>query len=69
VYFVALLARFVTVTLLCVLVIKDILRPQTDVVRAGGEDDPAGGVLAGAPDHLVLRLRPRLAFRRAADLT
>jgi hypothetical protein len=39
------------------------------VVRAGGEDDPAGGVLAGAPDHLVLRLRPRLAFRRAADLT
>ena len=69
VYFVALLARFVTVTLLCVLVIKDILRPQTDVVRAGGEDDPAGGVLAGAPDHFVLRLRPRPAFRRAADLT
>jgi len=69
VYFVALLARFVTVTLLCVLVIKDILRPQADVVRAGGEDDPAGGVLAAAPDHFVLRLRPRPAFRRAADLT
>ena len=69
VYFVALLARFVTVALLCVLVIKDVLRPQTDVVRAGGEDDPAGGVLAGAPDHFVLRLRPRPAFRRAADLT
>jgi len=26
---------------------------------------PAGGVLAGAPDRFVLRLRPRPAFRRA----
>jgi uncharacterized membrane protein len=68
-YFVALLARFITVTLLCALVIRDILRPETDVVRAGGEDDPAGGVLTDAPDRFVLRLRPRLAFRRAPDLT
>jgi uncharacterized membrane protein len=68
-YFVALLARFITVTLLCALVIRDIVRPEADVVRAGGEDDPAGGVLAGAPDRFVLRLRPRLAFRRAPDLT
>jgi len=68
-YFAALLARFATVALLCVLVTRDILRPEADVVRAGGEDDPAGGVLAGAPDRFVLRLRPRLAFRRAADLT
>jgi uncharacterized membrane protein len=55
-YFTALLARFGTVALLCVLVVRDILRPGSDVVRAGGEDDPAGGVLAGAPDRLVLRL-------------
>jgi uncharacterized membrane protein len=68
-YFAALLARFTTVALLCVLVTRDILRPQADVVRAGGEDDPAGGVLAGAPDRFVLRLRPRPAFRRVADLT
>jgi uncharacterized membrane protein len=68
-YFVALLARFITVTLLCALVIRDVLRPEADVVRAGGEDDPAGGVLADAPDRFVLRLRPRLAFRRAPDLT
>jgi uncharacterized membrane protein len=65
-YFVALLARFLTVTLLCVLVVVDILRPARDVVRAGGEDDPAGGELAGAPDRVVLRLRPRPAFRRVA---
>lgn len=55
-YFTALLARFAAVLLLCALVVKDILRPGTDVVRAAGEDDPAGGVLAGAPDRRVLRL-------------
>jgi uncharacterized membrane protein len=58
-YFTALLARFLTVGLLCVLVVKDILRPGTDVVRASGEDDPAGGVLAGAEDRRVLRLARR----------
>jgi uncharacterized membrane protein len=34
----------------CVLVIRDILRPSRDIVRATGEDDPAGGVLDRAPD-------------------
>jgi uncharacterized membrane protein len=58
-YFTALLARSATVLLLCGLVVKDILRPDTDVVRADGDDDPAGGVLAGAPDRLVLRLGRR----------
>jgi uncharacterized membrane protein len=56
VYFTALLARFGTVVLLCALVVRDILQPEADVVRAGGEDDPAGGVLAGAPDRFVLRI-------------
>ncbi len=65
-YFAALLARFLTVTLLCVLVVADILLPARDVVRAGGEDDPAGGVLAGAPDRFVLGRRARPAFRRLA---
>ncbi len=68
-YFAALLARFGTVALLCALVIADILRPEADVVRAGGEDDPAGGVLDGAPDRFVLRLRPRPAFRKPASDT
>jgi uncharacterized membrane protein len=53
-YFTALLARFITVLLLCALVVRDILRPEADLVRAHGEDDPAGGVLAGAPDRFVL---------------
>jgi hypothetical protein len=54
-YFAAVLARFATVALLAALVVKDILRPGTDVVRADGEDDPAGGVLAGAPDSVTFR--------------
>ena len=56
-YFASLLARFLTVALLCGYVVRDVLRPGLDIVRAGGEDDPAGGVLAGAPDRFVLRLR------------
>jgi len=63
-YFAALLARLGTVALLCVLVVRDMLRPEADVVRAGGVDDPAGGVLDGTADRFVLRLRPRPAFRR-----
>jgi len=58
-YFAALLARFLTVALLCGLVIRDILHPVGDVVRTGEVDDPAGGVLAGAPDRFVLPLGGR----------
>jgi uncharacterized membrane protein len=55
VYYVGLLARFLTVFLLCALVVVDILVPRLDIVRAGGVDDPAGGVLDGAEDRFVLR--------------
>src|SRR5262249_7858328 len=65
-YFTALLARFLTVLLLCALVVRDILRPDADLVRAAGDDDPAGGVLTGAPDRVVLRLRPRQVVTGAA---
>jgi uncharacterized membrane protein len=56
-YYGALMARFAAVLLLACLIVRDILRPDTDVVRADGQDDPAGGVLAGAGDRFVLRLR------------
>jgi hypothetical protein len=36
------------------------------VVRADGLDDPAGGVLSGAPDRFVLRLGPRRSAQPAA---
>jgi uncharacterized membrane protein len=60
-YFAAVLARFAAVLLLCALVVRDILRPDADLVRADGTDDPAGGVLSGAADMLRLRLRLRRA--------
>lgn len=42
--------RDIAVLGLCALVIRQIYRPAEDLVRAGGEDDPGGGVLDGAED-------------------
>ncbi|MFJ8599105.1 glycosyltransferase family 87 protein [Streptomyces shenzhenensis] len=39
---------------LCVMVVRDILMPERDVVRRAGDDDPSGGVLDGAQDVFVL---------------
>jgi uncharacterized membrane protein len=55
VYFAALLARFASVVILAALVVRDILRPEADLVRAAGDDDPAGGCLDNAPDVVTLR--------------
>ncbi|MFJ4920516.1 glycosyltransferase family 87 protein [Streptomyces sp. NPDC088725] len=38
---------------LCALVVRDILMPERDSVRADGSDDPSGGVLDGAQDVFV----------------
>ena len=57
-YFAALLARLLTVALLAAYVVRDILWPERDVVRAAGQDDPAGGVLDHAEDRFKLRLPP-----------
>jgi uncharacterized membrane protein len=66
-YYVALLARFLTVAMLAALVVWDVLRPSGDVVRGDGIDDPAGGVLDHAPDVVSLgTLRKRAAARRKA---
>ncbi len=54
-YFTSVLARFFAVLLLCGLVVRECLHPERDVVRSAGLDDPAGGVLAGAPDQVALR--------------
>jgi len=57
-YFATLLARFLTVALMCGYVINDIYHPERDVVRVDGhDDDPAGGVLNRAEDRFVLRFR------------
>jgi uncharacterized membrane protein len=49
-FLLAVLARDAAVLGYCALVVRDILQPERDVVRSSGVDDPAGGVLDGAPD-------------------
>jgi uncharacterized membrane protein len=52
--------RLITVVVLCGLVIREIWRPELDVVRRSYSDDPDGGILDGAPDApWVDRLRAR----------
>jgi uncharacterized membrane protein len=50
IYWLAVIIRLLTQSWVVVLVVRDILRPQHDPVRAGGADDPTGGVLDRAPD-------------------
>ncbi|MEU4788704.1 glycosyltransferase 87 family protein [Micromonospora tulbaghiae] len=58
--------RLITVAVLCGFVIRDILRPELDVVRHTYADDPDGGVLDGAPDApWHQRWRARAAERPA----
>ncbi|MER7459079.1 glycosyltransferase 87 family protein [Micromonospora sp. NPDC126480] len=56
--------RLTTVVVLCVLVVREILRPEQDAVRATYADDPDAGVIDGAPDAPWLQRR-----RAAADPT
>jgi uncharacterized membrane protein len=49
-YLVIIVVRDFILLGLMALVVREALRPRLDVVRRGGVDDPAGGVLDGAPD-------------------
>ena len=57
-YFAALLLRDALLIGFSALVVRDILRPEHDVVRRDGVDDPTGGPLDGAPDVFALRREP-----------
>jgi len=48
VFTLALIGRILAEVTLAALVVRDILRPWADPVRAGGQDDPTGGVLEEA---------------------
>ena len=50
-FFAAVWLRDLALVALMVLVVREVLRPEEDVVRADGSDDPAGGVLDGAEDR------------------
>jgi uncharacterized membrane protein len=56
-YHIAIALHLLGTLYLCAMVVRDILRPEHDPVRADGTDDPSGGVLDGAPDRFVLPLR------------
>ena len=45
--------RQAALVILSALVIREIYRPELDVVRGAGVDDPAGGVFDGLPDRRV----------------
>ncbi len=49
--------RWITLAILVGFVVRDILRPERDVVRATYGDDPDGGDFDGAPDAGLDRLR------------
>jgi uncharacterized membrane protein len=51
VFFTTVWLRDLALVWLMALVIREVWRPEYDVVRTGGVDDPAGGVLDGAEDR------------------
>ncbi|MBM9505968.1 glycosyltransferase family 87 protein [Actinacidiphila acididurans] len=53
-YHLAIGVHLVGILYLAAMVVRDILRPEHDVLRQDGSDDPAGGVLDGAEDVFVL---------------
>jgi uncharacterized membrane protein len=53
-FFAAVLLRDALLLGYLALVVRDVLRPEHDVVRRDDVDDPAGGVLDGAPDRWQL---------------
>ncbi len=78
-FFLAVGIRDALVIALILYVLRDIWAPRWDIVRRSGMDDPAGGVLDGAPDvrtlgrglrfqrHMVSDKAGALPNRRSAD--
>jgi uncharacterized membrane protein len=54
------IARWVSVAVLCGLVVREALRPELDVVRRNGDDDPEGGVLDETPPARARAHSPQL---------
>ncbi len=64
-FFLAVVVRDVALVVLVALVVRDVWRPDGDVVRTSwpAVDDPAGGPLDGADDRVVLRRRHPAGIR------
>ena len=59
------LLRDIAVLSLVVMVVRQIYRPEEDLVRQRGVDDPTGGVFDGTPDAFPVRWPARLRPRGA----
>ncbi|MEU7895387.1 glycosyltransferase 87 family protein [Nonomuraea sp. NPDC049152] len=53
-YFTAVWGRVITILIMMAFVVRDILRPDKDLVRQAGVDDQVGGVFDGALDRFAL---------------
>lgn len=62
----AALVRDALLITLAVMVIRDVLRPDRDLVRMAGDDDPSGGVLEDAEDRFTIPSLPSLFRKRPA---
>jgi uncharacterized membrane protein len=61
-YWLAIGLHVIATAAYCAFVVRDVVRPAHDPVRAStGEDDPAGGVLNDAPDRFALRPKTTVA--------
>jgi uncharacterized membrane protein len=54
-FFLGDMPRDLVLLLMAALVVREIVHPDLDIVRAGGDDDPAGGPLDGAADWFTPR--------------
>ncbi|MDQ1604108.1 MAG: hypothetical protein QOE01_1953, partial [Actinomycetota bacterium] len=63
-YDMSVLAHIAATLYLVVMVVRDIVRPEHDIVRRDGADDPGGGVLDGEPDAFRLRVGSAAAEHR-----
>jgi uncharacterized membrane protein len=68
-FFQAVWIRNVILLLMSALMVRDMYKPEYDVVRRDGVDDPAGGLLDGAPDRGPLRAPLRNREPREAHVT
>jgi uncharacterized membrane protein len=62
------LLRDLAVIVLCVMVVRQVYRPERDLVRERHVDDPSGGVFENAPDAPLAWLPSWLRPRTAAPL-
>ncbi|MDP9847948.1 glycosyltransferase family 87 protein [Streptosporangium lutulentum] len=55
-YFTAVWGRVITILIMMAFVVRDILKPEKDMIRQDGTDDHSGGVFDGVPDRFRIAL-------------